>query len=470
MVYQRVHVAADELTRVVVSQQSRARGIGERAQPLQIDSVDRLRGGIQQQPDVLLAVVQRALRVLALNPQRDFLGRCADSFHSLRTERAARINRKHSRQPVFQHQGVCRTRGDARPLRPILVVDPGVVRYVIADMRPAFLHHGADPRQRNGANRFAIESGAGVRLELRVSYLIQCPDAGGSAFQVPCQRLGTPLQHFLRRVAPGQNGPHLGDQRCLSRPVGQRSLCLLPRVHLPLQIRRVRQQVGVQAAVLIDPAHLRRQDHREPLILLAELVQPHLVDEPDVPVDAGRRSDGNAQPGMDRRMPRGKPQRFRIDVRITQPRGPALPKDRLQNPGPRIRRSELRRRTGIHTTREQPPQPGARFVENSCDGIPRADDLPRRCSESLQQPLRIELRAKLEDQFDQRREPLVGGLQIVGLLRQLVRQQPQVLAVELLRVGNSGGRRRAQDPRHRGQDDFRLSRLDDHVGDSAGAS
>src|SRR5215470_8990653 len=71
VVLQCVHVLAEQFGRIVVSEHAHGCTITEKAGTLGIAPKDRLSGGIQYEPDFLLAMVQRLFRLFSL---RDVLG------------------------------------------------------------------------------------------------------------------------------------------------------------------------------------------------------------------------------------------------------------------------------------------------------------------------------------------------------------------------------------------------------------
>jgi len=66
VVFQRMHVFPEQFGRIVISKQAHRCRITEKASALGIAAKDRLRGGIEYEPDSLLATVQRLFRPFSL--------------------------------------------------------------------------------------------------------------------------------------------------------------------------------------------------------------------------------------------------------------------------------------------------------------------------------------------------------------------------------------------------------------------
>src|SRR5437879_1625732 len=84
----------------------------------------------------------------------------------------------------------------------------------------------------------------------------------------------------------------------LARP--ERFLRPLALGNLQFQFGRMAAHVGVEPAVLINPAHLSGQDAGQTLVLVAEPLAADLVEKAEPAVHPARRDDGSAEPRMER--------------------------------------------------------------------------------------------------------------------------------------------------------------------------
>ena len=159
-------------------------------------------------------------------------------------------------------------------------------------------------------------------------------------------------------------------------------------------------------------------------------------------------------------MGRRQPQRRRIAIAVLETDGAVLEEDGSDGACLGIGRAEPRGGFGIHAAGEQCAESRSVTAQNAGDGITGAGDLPGRMAEGLQEALEIEFRRQLQIQLDHGGQPVIRSLQRIGFFGQLVRQQAQMLAVELLQVWGGGlGRRSAESRVHRGEHRFGLGRL-----------
>jgi len=108
-------------------------------------------------------------------------------------------------------------------------------------------------------------------------------------------------------------------------------------------------------------------------------------------------------------------------------------------------------------------------LQDAGNCIAGADEDTRRVADPFEQPSLVALRSEFQVDFDQLGQAFIARLEFVGLLRELVGQEPEVFLVELLLWRKRGGGGKAQHLCHDAEDRFRLAPLGKDVGDAAGA-
>jgi len=81
MMEQFVHVTAQELARVRVAQESSTRRVGEGAAASEVDPINRLGRGIEQEPDVFFTLAQGFVSPVAFDAKGDFVNIRASGIH-----------------------------------------------------------------------------------------------------------------------------------------------------------------------------------------------------------------------------------------------------------------------------------------------------------------------------------------------------------------------------------------------------
>lgn len=81
MVEHVVHVAAQESARILIAQEPGTRRVGERATTSQVNPIDRLGCGIEQEPDVFFTLAQCFVSTVAFDAESDFVSRRVSSLH-----------------------------------------------------------------------------------------------------------------------------------------------------------------------------------------------------------------------------------------------------------------------------------------------------------------------------------------------------------------------------------------------------
>lgn len=265
------------------------------------------------------------------------------------------------------------------------------------------------------------------------------------------------LQHAgqgaVHRVHAGQGARHLVFQP-------QQHAFALACIGLDLQQTDLLLHLGIQVAVLVEATDLRGLHGQGALVVLVEAVAVQLVEQKDPAVAAAQR---------DHWCPQGTGHTGEMPVHQAAQRGAAacgieaagaavladLRQFRLQPPdgvGLSIRTAT---RDDAHLRR-------FRVVQHGQHHQPRAEQGAHAVAEVLEQCGPIALGGQAHTQVDQGREPAVGLFELLRLLHQLVRHQPQVVAFETGRSGCHRRRRAVVRQRrlHGGEDPLGLAGLE----------
>ena len=136
-------------------------------------------------------------------------------------------------------------------------------------------------------------------------------------------------------------------------------------------------------------------------------------------------------------MSTGSCSRGRIATTIVAAQRPPLGDDRPEDPGGRVAgldpvgapRPHAASMPQVTTRSHRPVVP----IDEADGDVGRAKQVARGDAHAVQQTAGVPLGGQFQPDVDQRSQPRVGGSQVAGLLRELVGDQPKVLAIELRR-------------------------------------
>ena len=266
---------------------------------------------------------------------------------------------------------------------------------------------------------------------------------------------------------PGQTGLALAQLRLAAQALAD----------LHLQLRHVALHALVEAAVFVDAPGLRGVRDEQCFIVGTEASRAELVDHQQPAVDMFERGHRHDQAALHRRQAAtGLDQAGALVSRHLEALRPA----RVEHlGGQRHIERHLQREQGLRGLQAPAAaveQAGVVGVLDAQHRRARAQQLARTTAELVEQGVRIVFGGQQQAQFGQRRQPLVGSLELAHLGQQLVADHAQV---DLAERAGSGLRGRGRAPRcgvdgmhqrlgHRVQDDLRLGRLGQHRLHAAG--
>ena len=166
----------------------------------------------------------------------------------------------------------------------------------------------------------------------------------------------------------------------------------------------------VQPRVLDRNGRLGRQELRQLLVLVREVVSSLLLGQIQVPVGHATEEDRDAEEGLHRRMVSRKADRARVVAEVVSRSGFA---SRIRTPRiPRPRRQIADRRVGLRVDarRQEAFEPGPGLVDDAERRVPGAGELRRRLDELLQERVERELRAERDPRVDEDAQTVECGL------------------------------------------------------------
>ncbi len=201
-------------------------------------------------------------------------------------------------------------------------------------------------------------------------------------------------------------------------------------VALDMQPLELTTDLPKQGAVLVDATHLSGERDQQALIVVAEGLAAQLVGEADPAVNFLDRCNRRDQARMHRRKSRRQPDISRVAVQHREATRPSLALHDAERPIVDPHRRQLRCDGGLQSADRAKNGIGVVFLTHRERRVFDADQLARAAANALQQGPRVALGRKLHVQIDQRREPQVADLQILGRRVQFVGYQLQVFAIK----------------------------------------